>query len=133
MERRHILIGGAALALLAAGGGVSFYLRNSVAQEALTPVEDGLFEQDRILGALSEHLTVLHLRAGSASERVVRHHLESPCSSDCRVCVCIGPGLVRQTIASELRRDGAAGWMLLDEGTDVCGVRQRFDECDVDV
>lgn len=59
MERRHILIGGGALALLAAGGGFSFYLRNSVAQEALTPVEDGLFEQDRILGSPDAPVTII--------------------------------------------------------------------------
>ncbi len=59
MERRHILIGGGALALLTAGGGVGLYLRNSVAQETLTPLENGLFEQDRVLGDPNAPVTII--------------------------------------------------------------------------
>lgn len=47
------------MALLAAGGGLGLYWRNGVAQEALTPAEDGLFEQDRVLGDPDAPITII--------------------------------------------------------------------------
>lgn len=59
MKRRHILIGGAALALLATGGGLGLSWRNSIAQEPLKADENGLFPEDRILGDPNAPITII--------------------------------------------------------------------------
>ena len=59
MERRHILISGAALAVLAAGGGLGLLLRDGQAEDTLKADEKGVFAGDRILGDPNAPITII--------------------------------------------------------------------------
>ena len=59
MERRHILISGAALAVVAAGGGLGFLWRDGQAEDALKADENGVFAGDRILGDPDAPVTII--------------------------------------------------------------------------
>ncbi|MDJ0942586.1 MAG: DsbA family protein [Kiloniellales bacterium] len=59
MERRHILISGTALAVLAAGGGLGLLWRDGQAEDALVADEKGVFAGDRILGDPKAPVTII--------------------------------------------------------------------------
>ena len=59
MKRRHILISGAALAVLAAGGGLGLLWRNGQAEDSFKADEKGLFDGDRILGNPDAPITII--------------------------------------------------------------------------